>query len=281
MELKIGCTGWSYAGWQGSFYPKNLEQKNFLKFYSSIFDITEINSTYYKIPNQFITKKWFTDTPQDFVFSAKFPSKITHEHRLKNVKSLVDEFLSSLSPLRKKIIALLVQLPPSLSFEEAKPRIIELLHYLPSYYKFPIEGRHESWFTDDARDFLEENNLCQVWNEVEGVNNPARITSDFVYLRLIGDRSIPEDQFGKVIQDKTQMIQSWAKKLEKIKEKIPLVLALSNNHLEGFAPATANTLRTMLGLAKLEWHDKSQTSLSDFEGKKLHDLYRHSTKLIK
>ena len=281
MELKIGCTGWSYAGWQESFYPKNLEQKNFLKFYSSIFDITEINSTYYKIPNQFITKKWFTDTPQDFVFSAKFPRKITHDHRLKNVKSLVDEFLSSLSPLRKKIIALLVQLPPSLSFEEAKPRIIELLQYLPSYYKFPIEGRHESWFTDDARDFLEENNLCQAWNEVEGVNNPARITSDFVYLRLIGDRSIPEDQFGKVIQDKTQMIQSWAKKLEKIKEKIPLVLALSNNHLEGFAPATANTLRTMLGLAKLEWHDKSQTSLSDFDGKKLHDLYRHSTKLIK
>jgi len=120
-----------------------------------------------------------------------------------------------------------------------------------------------------------------VWNEVEGVNNPARITSDFVYLRLIGDRSIPEDQFGKVIQDKTQTIQSWAKKLEKIKEKIPLVLALSNNHLEGFAPATANTLRTMLGLAKLEWHDKSQTSLSDFDGKKLHDLFRHSTKLIK
>jgi len=51
MELKIGCTGWSYAGWQGPFYPKNLEQKNFLKFYSSIFDITEINSTYYKISN--------------------------------------------------------------------------------------------------------------------------------------------------------------------------------------------------------------------------------------
>ncbi len=281
MELKIGCTGWSYTGWQGPFYPKNLEQKNFLKFYSSIFDITEINSTYYKIPNQFITKKWFTDTPQDFVFSAKFPSKITHEHRLKNVKSLVDEFLRSLSPLRKKIIALLVQLPPSLSFEEAKPRITELLQYLPSYYKFPIEGRHESWFTDEARNFLEENNLCQVWNEVKGVNNPARITSDFVYLRLIGDRSIPEDQFGKVIQDKTRTIQRWAKTIEKIKEEVPLVLALSNNHLEGFAPATANTLRTMLGLTKFEWHDKSQTSLSDFDGKKLHDLYRPSTKLIK
>ena len=185
MELKIGCTGWSYTGWQGTFYPKNLEQKHFLKFYSSIFDITEINSTYYKIPNQFITKKWFNDTPQDFVFSAKFPNKITHEHRLKNVNLLVDEFLNSLSPLRKKIVALLLQLPPSLSFEEAKPRLLELLQNLPKYYKFPIEGRHKSWFTDEARDFFEENNLCQVWNEVEGVKNPAIITSDFVYLRLM------------------------------------------------------------------------------------------------
>ena len=102
-----------------------------------------------------------------------------------------------------------------------------------------------------------------------------------MYLRLIGDRSISDDKFGKVIQDKTPTIQSWAKKIEKIKEKTPLVLALSNNHLEGFAPSTANTLRKMLGLNKLEWHDKSQTSLSDFNGKKLHDLYRHSTGLIK
>ena len=41
MAIKIGCTGWSYPGWQGTFYPKNLEQKNFLKFYSSIFPKTK------------------------------------------------------------------------------------------------------------------------------------------------------------------------------------------------------------------------------------------------
>jgi len=281
MELKIGCTGWSYQGWQGTFYPKNLQAKNYLKFYSKIFNLTEINSTYYKMPNQFMTRKWYTDTPDDFTFTAKFPKSITHEQRLHNVKPLVQEFLYSIQPLRKKIAALLIQLPPSLSFSEAKPRITELLQYLPNYYKFPIEARHDSWFTDEVIDYCTQNKLALVWSEVEGVNNPGVITSEYVYLRLIGDRSIPEDQFGKIIQDKTKTILKWAKKIKEIKDKVPLVLALSNNHLEGFAPATANSLRKSLGLEKLEWYDKAQTGLGDFDGKKLYDLYRHSTKLIK
>ena len=141
--------------------------------------------------------------------------------------------------------------------------------------------RHESWFTKEAIDFLKENNICQVWSEIQDVINPGVITSDYVYLRLIGDRSIPDEQFGKIIYDKSKTIQDWAEKIKKINDKVPLVLALTNNHLEGFAPGTANTLRKMLGFEQLEWHDKSQTSLSDFDGKKLHDLYRHSTKLIK
>ncbi len=106
MEIKIGCTGWSYSGWSGPFYPKTMEISKFLKHYSSIFETTEINSTFYRVPNQFITRKWFSDTPSDFVFTAKFPGKITHENRLKDVKPLVEEFLTSLFPLRKKIFAL-------------------------------------------------------------------------------------------------------------------------------------------------------------------------------
>jgi|SRR5439155_27062803 len=68
----------------------------------------------------------------------------------------------------------------------------------PENYRYAVEGRHASWFDDDSYQFLSENDLCLVWNEVEGVANPAKITTDFVYLRLIGDRSIPENEFGKI-----------------------------------------------------------------------------------
>ena len=79
MEIKIGCTGWSYQGWSGNFYPKNLNSSEWLKYYSQIFSITEINSTFYKIPSQEIVRRWNEDTPEHFKFTAKFPSIITHK----------------------------------------------------------------------------------------------------------------------------------------------------------------------------------------------------------
>ncbi|TFH00244.1 MAG: DUF72 domain-containing protein, partial [Nitrosopumilus sp.] len=120
MEIKIGCTGWSYDGWSGTFYPKKLARSEWLQYYSKIFSVTEINSTYYKIPDTNIAKKWNSLTPNSFQFTAKFPSLITHENKLKNVKQHVFKFLSSLVPMHDKVLALVLQLPPSLSFQEAK-----------------------------------------------------------------------------------------------------------------------------------------------------------------
>jgi len=217
MNFKIGCTGWSYQGWSGTFYPKNLKSSQWLKYYSQLFEITEINSTFYRIPAQEIVKRWNIDTPQHFRFTAKFPSIITHEKRLDRVNSEVFSFLASLSPIHDKISALVLQLPPSLSFEEAKPRLGDLFDMLPDDFLNTIEGRHESLFSQDAITYLKENKYCLVWNVVEGVNNPMPITSDYLYIRLIGDRSIPDSEFGKVAKNKSELINQWAKKFRKSK----------------------------------------------------------------
>lgn len=263
MKIKIGCTGWSYSGWSGTFYPKNLKNSDWLKYYSKVFDTTEINSTFYKIPDQSITKKWNDNTPEDFRFTAKFPSIITHVKRLEKVGSDVFSFLASLTPLYQKISALVLQLPPSLSFSEAKPRLENLFSVLPDDFLYPIEGRHESWFSGDAIDYLKENNCCLVWNEVDGVNNPMPITSNYLYIRLIGDRSILDSEFGKVIKNKDKLIKKWAEKIHKIKN-IPLAMVMTNNHYEGFGPATANSLRLNLGMHELIWEEKKQKTLRNF-----------------
>ena len=212
MNIKIGCTGWSYSGWSGTFYPKNVKSSDWLKYYSRIFDITEINSTFYRIPDQSITKRWHDDTPDSFRFTAKFPSIITHEKRLEKVNSDVFSFLAALTPLYQKISALILQLPPSLSFNEAKPRLENLFSALPDDLLYPIEGRHESWFSGEAIDYLKEKNYCLVWNEVFGVNNPMPITSNYLYVRLIGDRSILDSEFGKVTKSKDEIIKKMGKK---------------------------------------------------------------------
>jgi Uncharacterized conserved protein len=84
------------------FYPKNLKSSNWLKYYSQIFSITEINSTFYKIPSQEIVRKWNIDTPRHFKFTAKFPSIITHEKKLERINSEIFSFLSSLIPIHEK-----------------------------------------------------------------------------------------------------------------------------------------------------------------------------------
>ena len=262
MELKIGCTGWSYQGWIGPFYPKTMVDSDYLKHYSSTFDITEVNSTFYRIPSFTMTKKWHDDTPTSFTFTAKFPKVITHDNRLKPGPYL-DQFLNSLKPLGSKMKVLVIQLPPSLSFSESKPQLEKMVKHLPKIYRYAIEGRHQSWFTDESYKFLSENNLCLVWNEVEGVSNTAYLTTDFVYMRLVGDRSIPENEFGIIHKDRTELITSWANKIKLIKNSAFGILMV-NNHFEGFAPETANKLRLALGLGKVNWHDKKQRSLSDF-----------------
>ncbi len=260
MEISIGCTGWGYDGWIGPFYPKNMPKSEFLKHYSSIFDTTEINSTFYAIPNQAVAKKWHADTPNHFKFTAKLPQIITHQNRLGTLSPHLEQFLQSVKPLGSKFLSSVVQLPPSLSFDEAKPKLEQLQSYFPEN-NFVIEGRHMSWFSDSATRYLSEKNICLVWSDVVGVENPAPITSDHIYLRLIGDRSISEKDFGRLQKDRSIQMKSWIEKLRKIEDRISYVMILANNRYEGFGPATANKLRLLLGLDQLSFADKKQRTL--------------------
>lgn len=260
MDTKIGCTGWSYQGWIGPFYPKTMPNSDYLKHYSSAFDITEINSTFYKIPSGITTKKWFSQTPTNFTFTTKLPNMITHDNRLKPGPYL-DQFLDAVKPLESKMKIILIQLPPSLSFEESRINLEKMVNHLAKNYRYAVEGRHHSWFSEEALKFLSHHDLCLVWNDVQGVPVHDYITTDFVYLRLIGDRTIPENQFGKIHRDKTEKIKFWIEKLNQIQDKISFAVILANNHYEGFSPVTANKLRLELGLDQVIWNDKNQATL--------------------
>ncbi len=61
-----------------------------------------------------------------------------------------------------------------------------------------IEVRHRSWFDEDVYNLVSDNNICLAWSQLDSIQTPAELTSDFLYLRFIGDRSIDEKDFGKV-----------------------------------------------------------------------------------
>src|SRR5574337_1084281 len=149
MDVKIGCTGWSYKGWIGSFYPKTMASTDYLKQYCKTFSITEINSTFYKIPSPYTTTKWFDTTLDNFIFTAKMPKQITHDARLRPGPFL-DQFLNSIRLLGSKMKILVIQLPPSLSFTESETNLDKMVRHLPKNYRYAVEGRQPSWFTEKA-----------------------------------------------------------------------------------------------------------------------------------
>lgn len=57
-----------------------------------------------------------------------------------------------------------------------------------------------------------------VWSQSDIIVAPTIVTSDFVYLRLIGDRRLAETQFGKIQIDRTEEIRNCANKMKEVKQ---------------------------------------------------------------
>ena len=251
MEYYLGCSGWSYDGWKGPFYPKDLENKYWLSYYSQIFDFVEIDSTFYRFPSKFMVDNWKKRTPNNFRFAVKFPKVITHDKRLKDVGKDIEQFYDVMEPLYDKLLVFLIQLPPSLQISEGL-ELIKNLHYLldPSF-RYAIEVRHYSWFNELFYNYIKDNNYCLVWSQQDIVITPPVVTTDFVYLRLIGDRSIDEKDFGKIKKDRTKEIEIWSKILEDDDRKIKdlnMAIIAANNHYAGFGPMTAKLFSEMMNL---------------------------------
>ena len=270
MEYRVGCSGWSYDAWLKHFYPATLESKHWLEYYSQIFDFVEIDSSFYRIPNEFLVSRWAKATPDNFRFTAKFPRKITHDKRLGDVEQDVYYFYKAMAPLEKRLLCLILQLPPSMSRKEG----LKKLQALPfdKRFRFAVEARHDTWFDDEVYKVLRQNDICLVWSQLAELKTPPVITTDFTYLRLIGDRSIDEKDFGTIQKDRVKEMQYWAKELKKAQNRKNLKISITaaNNHYAGFGPGSVNIMRKMLKMPELVYgdqvpfRDKKQAMLSDF-----------------
>ena len=219
MQYFVGCSGWSYTSWQGPFYPSNIENSGWLKYYSRVFDYVEIDSSFYNIPNIITVNNWANRTPQNFKFTVKFPRAITHEKRLKDVDKELDQFFESIGPISRKTLALLIQLPPSMQIFEGLESLRELVRELDTRFRYAVEVRHPSWFQDLAYNFFANNGICMVWSQIAELKTPPVVTTDFLYLRLIGDRSIHEKDFGQIQIDRVVDMQKWVDNLKTVEDE--------------------------------------------------------------
>ena len=121
--------------------------------------------------------------------------------------------------LEDKILALLIQLPPSMGIVEGMNGLRDIIPELDKRFRYAVEVRDSSWFQDLAYSFFANNNMCMVWSQLAGIRTPPIVTTDFLYIRFIGDRTIQEKDFGKIQKDRVSEMKKWARFLKRAREE--------------------------------------------------------------
>ncbi|MHC8305536.1 DUF72 domain-containing protein [Pseudomonas sp. PB3P13] len=121
------------------------EQGTHLQRYASQLNAVEINSSFYRPHQPQTYARWGQSVPPGFRFSVKMPKLITHVQRLHNCDQLLDDFLFQCTMLGESLGCLLVQLPPSLTYDETVAA--QFFQALRHRYAGAVvlEPRHESW----------------------------------------------------------------------------------------------------------------------------------------
>jgi uncharacterized protein YecE (DUF72 family) len=256
-KIQVGCQGWNYADWttkpggETVFYPRGTKSGEMLEAYSKIFETIEVDSTFYAIPPLSAVENWYKKTPEDFTFSLKMPQEITHEHVLRaSGFPILEAFCERVSELKEKLASVLIQLAPQ--FEASKENAQALrafLARLPAEIRFAVEFRERAWLVDWTFEELEkaEVALCLVegsWiprgQMFEAIEKP---TADFSYIRFMGERDLT--RFDEIQRHQDTNLQIWKEEIQKIKAKD--IYVYFSNFYEGFAPASVNKLRELLG----------------------------------
>lgn len=216
-EIRLGISGWTYAGWRGKFYPEKLPHEKELSYAAGISRSIEINGTFYSLQRPGTFAKWAAATRDDFVFAIKGSRFITHVQRLKEIRApLANFFASGILRLGPKLGPFLWQLPPNFKFDAKRiekffkllPRDTSSAQALARRHDKRLSGR--AWMKSDEvrslRHCLEIRNRSFVAPEfvellraygvalvcADTVEWPRLmdLTSDFVYCRLHGSEQL-------------------------------------------------------------------------------------------
>jgi uncharacterized protein YecE (DUF72 family) len=240
-KIHIGTMGWSYPFWVGNFYPNGVKSSEYLTEYSKHFDTVEIDNTFYRIPNEISFERWKRQTPDGFLFSAKFPQIITHKKMLKDCKKESEFFIKSVSILQNKLGPLLLQFPPT--FGPEKITILkDFLVNLPKKCRYAVEVRNRKLLDDRLYSILRDNQTALTLTVGHFIPETEQITADFVYIRWEGDRSKVNGTLGKVEVDKTDEIKSWAGKIDELLKKTKEVFGYFSKYYSGHPPSDVRQL---------------------------------------
>lgn len=253
--IYVGTSGYSYDDWVGTYYPKELKKSEWLAFYAREFQATEVNYTYYRLPNAWTLAAMADKTPEGFLFTVKASQELTHGRE--DTQEAFRKFVDALRPLleRGKFGCILAQFPFSFHATKENRDYLRLFRERMGDLPVVVEFRNARWLTPETYAFLREQNLgfcCVDEPRLEGLIPPvAEVTSDVAYVRFHGRNAQKWWQHEQAHEryDYTyseEELLEWVPKIRQLDSKATRTFAFANNHWQGQAVGTARQLRLLL-----------------------------------
>jgi len=246
-KLYVGTSGWMYKDWEKTFYPENMK-KGFLTYLAGEFNTVEVNNSFYHLPTLETFKKWYSETPDHFLFAVKLSRFITHLRKLKDTRQSLERFLNNAMGLDKKLGIILIQLPPALKFEEELlenffSELNEVTTALPCRPRIALETRNKSFVEnrEDLFKILKRHRITLVFAHSSEIPSfppeNENILSDFIYARFHGPFEFASSRYGK------ELLIPWAEKMVRWLTNSLDVFAYFNNDQHGYAIQDARDLK--------------------------------------
>jgi uncharacterized protein YecE (DUF72 family) len=266
-RLYFGCAGWSYKEWIGPLYDAD---RSMLQQYANVFDTVELNSSFYKAPDEGTILGLTRYTKRGFMFSAKINQKFTHELRLKlneEAQAQLENFVQLFDPLltQDRLGCFLIQLPPSLKKND---KLLEgFLADLPHRYDYVVEFRHKSWIDASTWGILSKYQAAYCIVDEPLLPPEIHITSPIGYIRWHGhgQRQWYDYRYTE------QQLKDWVPKIKEIQDNTKKTFGIFNNHFHGYAPENCAQIMEMLGIAE-DKHRKTLRRLQIHIGRELAGL---------
>jgi len=254
--IRVGTSGFSYTDWLGPFYPPRLSRAHMLDYYATIFDVVEINATYYTIPGPRSMESMLQKVGETFEFTVKAHQDMTH-HR-DRATDVLPRFLEALKPLAEagKLGCVLLQFPFSFAHTPDNRSFVRFLVESLAPHRAVVEFRHRSWINEETMAFLRQvgAGYCAVDEpRLPGLPPPmAEVTAPVGYVRFHGrnkekwwHHEKAEERYDyRYTQDE---LEEWIPKIRKLADHALRVYVFFNNHVRGQAPANARELHARLG----------------------------------
>ena len=253
-SLEIGCSGFSYRDWMGTFYPAGTRKSELLSFYERYFSVVEVNYTFYSMPHPY-TMEGFLERTKRLRFAVKVNRLFTHERRF--TRSDAERFLEGCAPLTEsgRFIAFLFQFPQSFHYSPESVDFIGRLSETFGDYRKAVEVRSRSFGRAEFYREMEEMGLSLVNVDAPKVRGilvgPWRSVGEFNYVRLHGrnrerwfEAEESYERYDYLYPEKE--LRELKDRIERIREGKETYVFF-NNHYRGKAALNALKLKELFG----------------------------------